>query len=110
VIVELGKHEGKEQIVVVVSTAPPATKQETRISKVFNSEPVQHALAVGLARTLTHVGTTAAATTATVAATTMAKTAIIATACGVGTVAYGVGRIAIGTTRRVWSLFASSDD
>jgi hypothetical protein len=113
VIIDIDRHEGRagDQVIMVVSAPQqsPAT-HEGRVSKVLNSQPVQHAIAVSLVKTLTHMSTIAATSTATVAATTMAKTALIATACGIGTVAYGAGRIAVGTTRKVWSLVFSSED
>ncbi|CAF1318853.1 unnamed protein product [Adineta steineri] len=110
VIVEFDRHEVRAGNQIVVMAAAPVTKEEGRVSKVFNSQPVQHALAVGLAKTLANMGTVAATSTATVAATTMAKTALIATACGIGTVAYTAGRIAVGTTRRVWSFVVTSEE
>lgn len=111
VIVDIDRDETPHQDrVTVIFAAQPAVPRESTASKVFNSQPVQHAIGVTLVKALTHVGTVAAASTTTVAATTMAKTAVIAAACGVGTVAYGVGRIAMGTTRKIWSLVVSSDD
>jgi hypothetical protein len=80
----------------------PTTNSESCVSKIFNSEPVQQALAISLAKTLTHMGTIAATSTSTIAATTMAKTALL-------TAAYGIGRIAMGTTKKVWSLVVSSN-
>jgi hypothetical protein len=118
VIVDIDQHEVQvgDQLVLVIASPEqsPVKKEEGRVSKVLNSEPVQRAIAASLARAITQMGTTvatsAATSTATVAATTMAKTAIIATVCGVGTVAYGVGKLAMGTTRKVWSLVVSSDE
>jgi len=111
VIVDIDRHEARTgNQVVIAPQQSPATNEEGRVSRVLNSQPVQHALAVGLVKTITQFGTIAATSTTTVAATTVAKTAIIATVCAVGTVAYGVGRIALGTTRKVWSLFVSSDE
>lgn len=114
VIVDIDRHEVRagNQVVMVVSSPEksPRSNEEGRVSKILNSQPVQHALAVSLAKTMANMGTIAATSTATVAATTMAKTAVIATVCGIGTVAYGVGRIAMGTTRKVWSLVVSSDE
>jgi hypothetical protein len=111
VIVEIDRPETRaNNQVVLVAAAPSVKNDEGRVSKVFNSQPVQKALAVGLVKAVTQMGTIAATSTATVAATTMAKTAIIATVCGVGTVAYGVGRITMGTTRKVWSLVFSSEE
>ncbi len=114
VIVDIDRHEARAGNQVVVVVAAPqqssAANQEGRVSKIFNSQPVQHALAVGLAKTFANMGTIAVTSTTTVAATTMAKTALIATVCGVGTVAYGVGKIAMGTTRKVWSIVFSSDE
>lgn len=85
-------------------------EKEGRVAKILHSEPVQHSIAVGLAKAITQMTMVTATSTTTVAATTMAKTAIIATVCGVGTVAYGVGKIAFGTTRRIWSWARSSDE
>jgi hypothetical protein len=114
VIIDFDRHEGRhgEQVLVVVAASQqsPVANAEGRVARIFKSEPVQHALAVSLAKTLANMGVVAATSTTTIAATTMAKTAIIATACGVGTVAYGVGRLAIGTTKKVWSLIVTSDD
>ncbi|CAF0825866.1 unnamed protein product [Adineta ricciae] len=112
VIVDIDRHETRSgDKILVVATAPtPVSTREGTVSRIFNSRPVQNAIATGITRTLVNVGTIAATSTTTVAATTMAKTALIATACGVGTVAYGVGKIAMGTTRKVWSLVMSSDD
>jgi len=114
VIIDIDRHEfqaGDKVVLVAPSPEQSSMKhEEGRVSKVFNSQPVQHALAVGLVKTLAQMGTIAATSTTTAAATTMAKTAMIATICGVGTVAYGVGRIAMGTTRKVWSLVVSSDE
>lgn len=114
VIIDIDQSDGKhgERVMVVIAASPPwsATNTESRVSRVFNSQPVQRALAASLVRTLTQMTTVAAASTTTVAATTMAKTALIATACGIGTVAYGVGRVAVGTTQRIWSFVVSSDD
>lgn len=115
VIVDIDRHEVHvgDQVVLVVATPEQSSggkQQEGTVSKVFNSQPVQHALSVGLAKALAQMGTIAATTTTTAAATTMAKTAIIATVCGVGTVAYGVGRLAMGTSRKVWSLVVSSEE
>lgn len=108
VIVNFRKNEHRPNENVTVVEVTPAT--DSRVAKVFYSQPIQHALAVNLAKAIAHVGTIAATSTTTAAATTMAKTAVIATACGIGTVAYGVGRIAIGTTQKVWSLVFSSDN
>ena len=114
VIIDIDKSEARhgERVTVVMAASPPssATHTESRVSRVFNSQPIQRALAASLVRTLTQITTVAAASTTTVAATTMAKTALIATACGLGTVAYGVGRVALGTTQRVWAFVVSSDD
>ncbi|CAF0824741.1 unnamed protein product [Adineta ricciae] len=112
VIVDIDRHETRsgDKILVVAAAPTPTSTREGTVSRIFNSRPVQNAIATGITRTLVNVGTIAATSTTTVAATTMAKTALIATACGVGTVAYGVGRIAMGTTRKVWSLVMSSDD
>ena len=111
VIVDIadGQMKHEDRLTVVFATQPAAPAQSVA-SKVFNSQPVQHAIGVTLARALTNVGTIAATTTTTAAATTMAKTVVIAAACGVGTVAYGVGRIAVGTSKKLWSLVASSDE
>ena len=95
---------------VSVSRQSSMTNGEGQILKVLNSPPVQHGLATGLTKTFVHIGTVAATSTTTVAATTMAKTALIATACGVGTLVYGVGKVTMGTTRKLWSLVASSDE
>jgi hypothetical protein len=109
VIVDFDRHDGRTgQHVIVQQT--PATHEEGRISKVLNSQPVQHAIAVSLVKTIAHVGTTAATSTTIIAASTMAKTALIATACGIGAVAYGAGRLTMGATRKVWSIVFSSDD
>jgi hypothetical protein len=99
-----------DRVTVVVAAASPTTQPEGRVARVFNSQPVQHALAVSLVKTMAQMGTVVAASTTTAAATSMAKTAVIATACGIGTVAYGVGRITIGTTRKIYSLVFSSDE
>lgn len=110
VIVDIGHDQMKHEDRITVVFANPPSQRESTASKVLNYQPVQHVIGVTLARALTHVGTIAATSTTTAAATTMAKTVVIAAACGVGTVAYGVGKIAIGTTKKVWSLVASSDD
>ncbi|CAF3433182.1 unnamed protein product [Rotaria sp. Silwood1] len=114
VIVDIDRHEthvGNQVVMVVASPQQSSMRnEEGRISKIFNSQPIQHALSVGLVKTIAHMGTIAATSTTTVAATTMAKTAVIATACGIGTVAYGVGKIALGTTRKAWSLIVSSEE
>jgi hypothetical protein len=111
VLIDIDRHEARvrEQAALAAEQAS-MTHREGRVSKIFYSEPVQHSLAIGLAKTIAQMGAVAATSTTTVAATTMAKTAIIATACGVGTVAYGVGKIAIGTTRKIWSWAVSSDE
>jgi hypothetical protein len=106
VIIDKNEDKFGDQVIVVLS-APPT---ETRVSKIFNSEPVQQVLAVGLAQTLTHMGTIAATSTTTIAATTMAKTALLTTACGLGTIACGMGRMAMGTTKKICSLVVSSDN
>ena len=104
-------HHGDRVTVLVAAAPPSATPQpEGRVARMFNSQPVQHALAVSLVKAMAQMGTIAATSTTTVAATTMAKTAVIATACGIGTVAYGVGRIAMGTTRKIYSLVVSSEE
>lgn len=114
VIVDFEKdhaHTGN-RVTVLVAAAPATgtTHTEGRVARVFNSQPVQHALAVSLVKTLAQMGTIAAASTTTAAATSMAKTAVVATACGIGAVAYGVGKIAVGTTRKIYSLVVSSDE
>jgi len=91
--------DGNEEKIGELSTA----NSESCVSKIFNSEPVQQALAISLAKTLTHMGTIAATSTSAIAATTMAKTALLTTA-------YGIGRIAMGTTKKVWSLVVSSNN
>ncbi|UJR27893.1 hypothetical protein I4U23_009158 [Adineta vaga] len=113
VIVDIDHHEmqsGNRILVVATAPTPVSANHEGTVSKIFNSKPIQNAIATGITNTLINMGTIAATSTTTVAATTMAKTALIATACGVGTVAYGVGRIAIGTTKKVWSLVVASDE
>jgi chromosome segregation ATPase len=114
VIVDIDRHDIRvgDKVVLVVAAPQQSSmrNEEGQVSRILNSQPVQHALAVGLVKTLTQMGVIAATSTTTAAATTMAKTAIIATVCSVGTVAYGVGRIAMGTTRKVWSFVVSSDD
>jgi hypothetical protein len=101
VIIDVDENEDDtdEKVVVVL----PTTHSESRVSKIFNSEPVQQALAVTLVKTLTQMGTMAATSTTTIAATTIAKTALLTTA-------YGIGRIAMGTSKKIWSLVVSSDD
>ncbi|CAF1477197.1 unnamed protein product [Rotaria sordida] len=114
VIVDIDRYEthvGNQVVMVVASPQQSSIKnEEGRISKIFNSQPIQHAISVGLVKTLANMGTIAATSTTTAAATTMAKTVVIATACGIGTVAYGVGKIALGTTRKAWSLIVSSEE
>lgn len=97
-------HDEKQVTIVQVRPAEP-----TRMSRIFYSQPVQHALGVTLVKGLGHVGTIAAVSTTTAAATTMAKTAVITTACGIGTLAYGVGKVAICATQKVWSMVVSDD-
>ncbi|CAF0937255.1 unnamed protein product [Adineta ricciae] len=110
VIIDIHKHEEKssEKIYVVLPHST-ANKPENPVSKLLTSEPVQQALAVGIVKTLTHVGTIAATNTTTVAATTMAKTALLTTACGLSTIAYGMAAIALGTTKKVCSFVLSSN-
>lgn len=86
VIINIDKHEEKIE-----------TNSESRITKILNSQPVQQALTVTLAQTLTQVGAIAITNPTTVAATAIAKAALITTA-------YGLGRIAIGTTKKVCSF------
>jgi hypothetical protein len=81
----------------------PTTNTENCISKIFHSEPVQQALVVSLANTLTHMGTMTATSTTTIAATTMVKTILLTTA-------YGIGRIAMDTTKKILALVISSND
>jgi hypothetical protein len=88
-----------------VSPSILLSDRESRASKVFHSEPVQHVLTVGLTQALSHAGTMAAASTPAIAAAAMAKTFLFGTACGMGTLAYGMGRVAMGTSKRVWSLW-----
>ena len=76
---------------------PPTKTSESRVSKILHSEPVQQALTVTLAQTLTHMGTAAATSATTIAAAVMAKTVL-------STTAYALGTIAIGTTKKVWSF------
>lgn len=91
---------------LISSTSPSMSlsDHESRASKIFHSEPVQHVLTVGLTQALSHAGTMAATSTPAIAAAAMAKTFLFGTACGMGTLAYGMGKVAMGTTRRVWSL------
>jgi len=110
VIIDKNEDKFGDQVIVVLSAPPTTNNSETRVSKIFNSEPVQQVLAVGLAQTLTRMGTIAATSTTTIAATTMAKTALLTTACGLGTIACGMGRIAMDTTKKICSLVISSDN
>lgn len=103
VIIDVHKHD----YVVLPSSA--AIKPDNPVSKLLTSEPVQQALAVGIAKTLTHVGTMAATSTTTVTATAMAKTALLTTTCGLSTMAYGMAAIALGTTKKVCSFMLSSN-
>lgn len=92
---------------LISSTSPSISlsDRESRASKIFHSEPVQHVLTVGLTQALSHAGTMAATSTPAIAAAVMAKTFLFGTVCGMGTLAYGMGKVAMGTTQRVWSLW-----
>ncbi|UJR21869.1 hypothetical protein I4U23_024942 [Adineta vaga] len=91
VIIDTHKRDDKtgEQVYVILPSSK--NNSENRVSKLLTSEPVQQALAVGIAKTLTHMGTIAATSTTTIAATTMAKAALLTTVYGIGTMAYGLG-------------------
>ncbi|CAF1487904.1 unnamed protein product [Adineta ricciae] len=110
VIIDIHKHEEKssEQIYVVLPHST-VNKPENPVSKILTSEPVQQALAVGIVKTLTHVGTIAATSTTTVAATAVAKTALLTTAGSLSTLAYGMTAIALSTTKKVCSFVFSSN-